>query len=263
MDTIKDRFFALDARIKNLEDTLITLQKPMDETHLVSSDKEQGTIQLNEFDTFRFVRGSKWPITEYAKINGRWLHGMKCVSDIYFLTNPSIEVKDQFNLIAGQSINYSKYTICFKFSGTKDEFEESLCKHEIHDFYMFWYQGGPCYGKFKMSQGLRMAIRKKQFEIETIMIDNPSKHTAYDLLLKQYVDEMNFSATLTVVFKNTYLLLPHTSYFITPLNRPNIVVSLKSLTQKQAVFEFKYGIEHIPTDTTFHWMVNGMVEEKI
>ena len=262
MDSIKDRFFALDSRITALEETVGSLQKPSDEIHIVSSDREQGEVPLNEFDTFRFVRGSKWPITEYTKLNGRWIHGMTCISDVYFLMNPTVEIKEQVEIITGQPINFSKYILCFKYSGKKEDFESALHNNEIQNFYMFWYQGGPCYGKIKLLQNLKIAMQKKCFEIETLQIENPTKNIAYDLLLKEYIDGNFFSATLTVVFKTKYSLVPHVSYFLSPLETKAIQVSLKSLTHTQAVFEFKYGKQDIPITTVFHWMVQGMRQEE-
>jgi len=262
MDSIKDRFFALDDRITALEETVGNLQKPSDEIHLVSYDREQGEIPLNEFDTFRFVKGTKWPMTEYTKLNGRWINGIVSTSNIYFLLNPTIEIKEQIELITGHSVNFSKYTICFKYSGKMEDFESAIYKNEIQDFYLFWYQGGPCYGRLKLLQNLKNSLQKKNFEIESFHVDNPTKHIPYDVFLKEYSDGMKFSATLTVVFKNKYSLVPHISYFISPIQKNNIQVSLKSLILTQAVFEFKYGKEDIPTTTVFHWMLQGMLQEE-
>ena len=70
---------------------------------------------------------------------------------------------------------------------------------------------------------------------------------------------MNYKANLTIDFKNNYGLLPHVSYFLTPLDIKTLKVTLKSLTTKQAIFELKYGTELVDTSTQFHWMVSGLV----
>lgn len=265
MDSIKDKFFALDTRIKQLEELIGSLERNQDEVHIVSSDKEQGEIPLNEFDTFRFARGEKWPITEYMKLNNSWVHGMKCTSDIYFLINPTVELREQIEVLTGHSVNFSKYVICFKFAGTKHDFESAMYNHDIKDFFLFWYQGGPCYGRMKLSNAMYKELQSKNFEMETMALEAPpSHHIGYDMILKEHMNGMKFSATLTIVFKNKYALVPHISYFISPIHMKSIQIHLKCLTNTHAIFEFKYGKEMIPPLTVLHWMAQGvLVEEKI
>lgn len=259
MDNFKQRFFTLEEKVNELSKIILNPDISKAEIHYTSTDKEQGAIALNEFDTFRFVRANNWFVTEYSMLSGSWKHGVSCNSDVYFLINPTQEIRDYVKIIAGYPVDLSKYTICFKFSGGKKEFERALTQKEITDFYLFWYQGGPCYGKLSMIKDLRKEFETKLFEIETLPSQKINRHTPYDTILSDFVHGMNFSAILTVDFKNIYAMLPHMSYYLTPLNNDSLKLSLKSLTNTQATFELKYGIKPVPSDATFNWMISGVV----
>jgi len=259
MDSFKKRFFTLEEKVNELSKIVLNANTSKPEIHYTSIDKEQGIIALNEFDTFRFVRATDWLLTEYVMLSGSWKHGISCNADIYFLTNPTQEIRDYVEIIAGQPIDFTKYTLCFKYSGDKADFERALTQKEIGDFYLFWHHGGPCYGKLSMIKDLRKEFETKLFEIETMPSLKISRHTAYDIILSDFINGMNFSAMITIDFKNSYVMLPHISFYITPLNTDSLKVSLKSLTNKQATFELKYGVKPVPNDAVFNWMINGIV----
>ena len=259
MDSFKQRFFTLEEKVSELSKIILNANSSKPEVHYTSIDKEQGAIALNEFDTFRFVRAVDWLVTEYIMLSGSWKHGVSCNADVYFLTNPTQEIRDYVEIVAGHPIDFTKYTICFKYSGNKVEFEKALTQKEIGEFYLFWYQGGPCYGKLSMIKDLRKEFEKKLFEIETMPIQKTTRHTAYDMILNEFIYGMNFSAMVTIDFKNSYAMLPHLSYYLTPINNDSLKVSLKSLTNFQAIFELRYGIKSVPNDAIFNWMIQGIV----
>lgn len=259
METFKQRFYSLESEVKALTKTLHKTRELESEVHYLSPGMEQGVIPLDDFDTFRFIHTKNWLFTEFIQIDGTWRQSMSCKSNVFFLVNPTNEIKEYVELIAGHKINFSKNTICFKYQGDKASFEEAFTNKEITEFYLFWYQGGPCYGKYSLIRDLRDEVNNKVFEIEVLNHDRITNHTQYDLLLYKFMDDMKFSATLTVDFKEKFLLLPHVSFFITPLDQKFIKASIKELTELKVTFEILYGRETIPTSTQFHWLANGTV----
>jgi len=257
MDPYKQRVLTLEKRVNELELALIKSHNLKDEIQFVSSDKEQGVIPLNEFDTYRFVRVKEWLMPEFIKANGSWKHGVVTNTNLYFLINPTKEIKELIEMTVGYKINFAKQLICFKFLGPKGDFEDEITNKRFTDIYLFWYQGGPCYGKVNIIAPLYKEFDKKAFEIEDLPYSKPTKDTPYDLLLFEFINRNNYSASMTVDFKNTYSLLPHMSFFLTPIPSSNISVSLTALTTTFATFEFKYGKEVVPMNTQFHWMANG------
>jgi len=259
MDPYKQRVLTLETRVEELERALNKSHNLKDDIQYVSIDKEQGVIALNEFDTYRFVRVRDWLMPEFTKTNGSWKHGMVTNTVLYFLTNPTQEIKELVELTLGYKVNFSRQLIAFKFVGSKEDFEDAVSSKKFLDLYIFWYQGGPCYGKVTIIQPLYAEFDKKAFEIIDLPHQKPTKDTPYDLILYDFIKGNNFTATMTVDFKNTYNLLPHISFFLTPIPSASIKASLLSLTTTQAVFEFKYGKELVPTNIQFHWLANGCV----
>jgi hypothetical protein len=210
MDNFKERFFALEKNVQEIEQSLCKIQRTTDDIQYVSIDKEQGIIPLDEFDTFRFMRAIGWLVTEYTYHNGVWRHGISSTSSMYFLVNPTQEVKNRVEYIAGHAVDFSKYTICFKYNGDWKSFERALTERELPDFYMFWYQGGPCYGKLTLTKELRNELETKLFEIETLPQQKVSMVTHYDMLLKNFIQGMNYTASFTVDFKDDVAYLKYT-----------------------------------------------------
>jgi hypothetical protein len=261
MDSYKQRILTLEKRVEELESSLNKSHNLKDEVQHVSIDKEMGVIPLNEFDTYRFVRVRDWLMPEFTKTNGTWKHGMVTNTNLYFLTNPTQEIKELIEMTLGYKINFSRQLICFKFLGAKEDFEDEVTNKKFLELYLFWYQGGPCYGKINIIQPLYSEFDKKAFEIIDLPHTKPTKDTPYDLILYDFISGNNFSATMTVDFKNTYLLLPHVCFFLTPIPSSSIQVRLIEVSTTQAVFEFKYGKELVPTTTQFHWLANGSVQK--
>jgi hypothetical protein len=251
---IKERFFTLEKKVNELVTMVHNTQETEKDIQVASIDKEQGVIPLDEFDTFRFVRVPKCSVREYLRVNKIWQHGIVYSSDMYFLMNPTEELKEYVNMILGYKLDYTKYKICFKYCGQKGNFEKDLQNKEINELYIFWYQGGCCFGRLSLIKEVRKELESKFFEIET---HNIKVSKEFDLLLNKYIDGMNFSATITVEFKNKYKLLPHVSWFLTPLNVDSLKVSINSLTENQVTFNLLYGKKSVPENTFFHWMANG------
>jgi hypothetical protein len=259
MDSFKQRLNILEQKTKALELNLCMSHETENEIHIQDINKEMGVIPLNEFDTFRFVRAENWLMPEFTKTDGAWKHGIVSNAPLYFLTNPTKEIKELVDLTVGQKVDFTTHTICFKYHGEKTSFEAILTDKKLTEFYLFWYQGGPCYGKLSILQPLYKILDSKPFEIEEFPKQKLSKNPPYDFILSDFIHGMNYKANLTIDFKNNYGLLPHVSYFFTPLDIKTLKVTLKSLTTKQAIFELKYGTELVDTSTQFHWMVSGLV----
>ena len=254
MESFKERLSLLEKKTKALEINLCKSYETETEIHVTSIDKEMGVIPINELDTFRFVRAENWLMPEFTKSDGSWKHGMVSNATLYFLTNPTQEIKELVELTLHQKINFTTHIICFKYYGEKKTFESMISDKKLVEFYIFWYQGGPCYGKASILQPLYIILNSKPFEIEDLPKQKPSKNPPYDFILSDFIEGMNYKANLTVDFKNTYNLLPHLSFFLTPLNSQSLSISLKNLTTRQAIFELKYGKDVVPTNTQFHWM---------
>jgi len=257
MDSYKQRILTLESRVDDLELALNKSHNLKNEIQHVSIDKEQGIIPLNEFDTYRFVRARDWSMPEFTRTNGAWKHGMVTNTNLYFLTNPTQEIKEIVETLVGYKINFSKQLLAFKYLGVKEDFEDIVSNKRFVDLYLFWYQGGPCYGKFNITLPLYNEFDKKPFEIIDLPHQKSNKDTPYDLILYDFIKGNNFTATMTVDFKNKYNLLPHLSFFLTPMPSSCIQVSIVSLTTTYVIFEFKYGKELVPTTTQFHWLANG------
>ena len=259
MDSFKQRLSLLEARTKALELNLCISHETEKEIHIQDINKEMGVIPLNEFDTFRFVRAEDWLMPEFTKADGTWKHGIVTKATLYFLINPTQEVKELVELAVGQKINFLTHTICFKYYGEQTTFEDMITNKKLVDFYLFWYQGGPCYGRISILQPLYAVLNSKPFEIENMPTHKDSKNPPYDFILSEFITGTNYTAKLTIDFKNRYALLPHMSFFLTPLDIKTIKVTLKSLTPKQAIFELRYGAGFVHTSTQLHWMSSGLV----
>jgi len=263
MDSFKERLSALEQRTRELEVNLCKSHETEKEIHVRDIDSEQGVVPLNEFDTFRFIRVENWLMPEYTKSDGHWKHGMVSNATLYFLINPTQEVKELVEHVTQQKINFSTHTICFKYYDDKSTFESMITDKKFTDFYIFWYQGGPCYGKLPLVQPLYAVLNQKAFEIEDLPKQKLSRNIQYDFILSDFANVMNYSAELAIDFKNNYSLLPHVSFFITPLHTKSIEVTLKTLTPQQAIFKLKYGKPAIETTTQFHWLASGSIQPSV
>jgi len=87
-----------------------------------------------------------------------------------------------------------------------------------------------------------------------------------DMPLEFYVD-------ITLPFTHTYKIIPHVSFYVTPLSNALDGCVIHEITTKQVVFRIKYGID-IPGPTLFrtykkdtysglklHYIINGVVEQ--
>lgn len=259
MDSFKQRLAILEEKTRTLELNMCKSHETENEIHVQGIDKEMGVIPLNEFDTLRFVHAHDWLMPEYTRVDGSWKYGVVSRANLYFLANPTQEIKEVVELSLGQKLNFATHTLCFKYYGEKTSFESMLVDRKLKDLYIFWYQGGPCYGKIPIVQQLYTLLNCKPFEIVDIHKHKPAKNPPYDFILSDFINGMNYSAKLIVDLKNPYKLLPHISFFLYPLDITSLRVVLKSLSPQQAVFELSYGKAHVPTSTQFHWMVSGSV----
>jgi len=259
MESFKQRLCILEEKTQALELNMCKSHETENEIHIQNIDKELGVIPLNEFDTLRFGHAHDWLMPEYTRVGGSWKHGVVSRANLYFLTNHTQEIKEVVELSLGQKINFNTHRLCFKYYGEKTSFESMLIDRKIKDAYIFWYQGGPCYGKFSITQKLYNLLNYKPFEVIDIHKHKPAKNPPYDFILSDFINGMNYSAKLIIDLKNPYKLLPHISFFLHPLDTSSLKVILKTLSPQQAVFELTYGKDSVPTSTQFHWMASGSV----
>lgn len=246
--------------ITNLLQRIQTLEARIDSLFLNKAmNQESGTLQLDEFDTHRFVRVLDWQLHEFNKQASTWVRGPILISDLYFLTNPSEYVQEQVELANGGPINWSTHILVFRFRGPKQNFRAAIEANEIPDVYLYWFHGTPYYGRFKLLPTMRQELIKKEFEIEEFLQPNKASPVKFQYQLQQFVSSKAYSATITVDFDTEFKTVPHVNYFTTPLNFTNMKIALQHVSPTQAIFEFQYGKQQVPTNTILHWMASGNV----
>ena len=240
------RIQSLEARIDSL-----FLNKAM--------NQESGVLQLDEFDTHRFVRVQDWHLHEFNKQGSTWQRGPILQSELFFLINPSESVQEQVELANGGPIDWASHILVFRFRGTKQNFRAALETNQIPDVYLYWFHGTPYYGRFKLLPTMRTELLAKEFEIEEFPQPNRGFPVKFHQQLVQFVYSKAYSATITVDFEKEYTSVSHIHLFTTPLNFTNMRITLQHVNTKQAIFEFQYGKQQVPTNTMLHWMASGQV----
>ncbi len=221
--------------------------------------QESGVIALDEFDTFRIIYVPDWTLNEFTRTTHRmWQRGPQLPADLYFLENPTEQLKEQIEIQLGQPIDWTEHLLVFRYTGSRSQFRKAMEQKQIHDIFLYWRAGQECYGKLKLQPTTRDLILTKFFEIEQLP-DQAKNPLFFHRHLKQFLQQKAYSATITVDFELPYSSTPHLHWFTTPLDFSAMRISLQSITPKQATFEFKYGKDYVPTETKLHWLATGLL----
>jgi hypothetical protein len=254
---------AEDGSLANLLQRVQTLEAKLEafcfKDHKVQ--QESGVLPLDEFDTFRIVYVPDWTINEFTRTQHRmWQRGPQLPADLYFLENPTDQLKEQIELQLGQPIDWSLDTVVFRHTGPRSQFRKAMEQKQIHDFYLYWRAGQEIYGKLKLMPTMRELILSKSFEIEELPEQATKNPMFFNRHLKQFIQQKAYSATITVDFETPFVSAPHIHWFTTPLQFSAMHISLQQVTPKQAIFEFKYGKDYVPLDTKLHWLATGPIK---
>ena len=224
MNTFKTQFLALEASVKELREKLQKLEgtiPSVPDCHYVSFQKEAGELPLDCMDTFRFI------YTLHPKgLGGFGIHAMysyKCI-------NPSEDIKIYY-----KNDYQRKYGLDIVTEIPPESFEQSGIKMgSIRTF----DNGVP---KVPITKEIKDELQNKFFMF--------SKDT-----------ETEFFNTETVQFKQEYEILPHVSFFITPLEKSNLTCKIIEITKKSVTFEIRYvnPVLDSSPDAVLHWQIHGV-----
>jgi hypothetical protein len=240
MDIWKQRVWNLEKKVHELTERIDSSQKAAQQPHFVTFDKETGQISLEELDTFRFV-----------------------VREMSQNQNPS-------------------YKYSYEFRNPTDELLERIKR----EFPNQSRQYGPIYIR---SSNPPETVEGDDIEMIVTILVNGNNSIEHRISLKKDIKSLlhakqwafskdnTFIQTFTIPFKNSYKILPHTFFFVTPFKDSNITYTLTNLTCKNMSIKVQYGSNDIaasnsgwndamylhndvPPTTTIHWLVQGVVE---
>ena len=148
---------------------------------------------------------------------------------IYSLTNPTPELSAYLG-VQGKSFTSGQQWCSIK----PDEYEKYCIKEN----------GTP----FVLTKEIRACLEKKLW---TYYLSNG------DVDIKKYISE-----DITISFKNAYQILPHVSFYITPIMTTGITCSIKEITCKQVTFTVINNSPNAqtPENLTLHYHIHGIVE---
>jgi len=246
MNTFKTQFLALQATVHQLSDKLQKLEGTTPATpdcHYVSSEQESGELSLDCMDTFRFIYTT--PPNQTPGYNAQQQHWIKyptCYT--YSLINPNEDLINYHKTHAKlHNAQYSEYApnnpdcgLQIKTETPPDQLEQSefqLCMHNNHN------------PDFKI-------MLPKTKEMKDVLAE---KFFTYSK-----DSTAGFMHTETILFKQEYEILPHISFFLTPLDKHNLLCKITDITKKSVTFELKYVNPTLNSspDAILHWQVQGV-----
>lgn len=130
-------------------------------------------------------------------------------------------------------------------------------KPDDYEKYCMEQNGTP----FVLTKEIRACLESKLWTFAANPPGKANGHPTTDTSLKN-----NFSEDITISFKNIYQILPHISFYITPIMNTGITCitsSIKEITCKHVTFTVVNNTpkQQIPESLTLHYHVNGIVEQ--
>jgi hypothetical protein len=172
----------------------------------------------------------------------------------YTLINPTEDLKNYYTTNAKlNNIGYTEYSQSAQHNGLKIVTEAFPDKLEQSDIQF----STPCndqYGNYlpnllPKTKEMKEALAEKFFAY--------SKHGPNPY--------SGFVHTETIQFKQEFEILPHVSFFLTPLeqNKSNLICKILEITCKAVTFEISYGnaLLHSSPNAILHWHVRGVKKE--
>lgn len=233
MEKIKQSIASLEKEMAQLkaEVTSVKGSLPLKEnTHFVTGGKEYGEYSLEELDTYRF---------KVVACSGRG----NTLQYSYNLTNPTPELARYLSL---QNKSFATQYISIEPAAF-----ESHCMN-----------GGT---PFVLTAEIRKCLESKLWEFAGSITPYAGPEIA-ERLAKINPINNTFSTIITIPLTQTYKILPHVSYYITPLpleRKLDIVCEIKEITTKQIVFKISYGNSYPYKETDvlkLHYAVSGIQE---
>ena len=250
MERFKQKIFDLENKVdeieKKLEKTFQGDTEKRNSIHYVGFEKEQGEIQLDEYDTFRFIQFKNIDFVgnETGHMQNR---------TVYCLLNPTLSIKE----ICEIDTRNNFYTIFIDFAGNIDDLENENTTFDIYQTdiikdksqgYTKYYGGNP-----------RLSVQRK-------LPQNKAREVKKELSSRifEICDDTFGKTTIRISFKNQYTICPHVQTYITPFENVNISHQIKSITKKYVEWEFIYGKNgsEVSKNACFHWFVQGNIEAK-
>lgn len=200
------------------------------DTHISTGSQEFGEYSLEELDTFRFT----------VLVNG--FQSPNIPIYCYNLENPTPELSAYFG-VQGKQFNVSNISV------EPDAFEEYCTE-----------KGG---APFVLTNEIRKCLESKLWEFAAAA---PGKNNQrFAEVYAKYYEKLHseFYTDITIPFKNTYKILPHISFYLTPINSSGIETCiLYEITTKQVTFRIRYGnsVKHTPDNAKLHYKIEGITE---
>lgn len=74
-------------------------------------------------------------------------------------------------------------------------------------------------------------------------------------------NNFTFSTTILISLTQTYKILPHVSFYVTPFAKSDINVEINEITTKQVTFKINYGHGGTTPDLKLHYAISGIIQE--
>lgn len=201
-------------------------------THFVAAGQEFGEYSLEELDTFRFkvvVCGGLDNMLQYS----------------YTLTNPTPELSAYLK-IQGKSFTTQYISV-------DPQTFESHCMN----------------GKtpFVLTAEIRKCLESKLWEFSGSITPHAGAGDLAERLAKINPLNNTFRTFITIPFTQTYKIIPHISYYITPLQSRSldIVCQIQEITTKQFTLRIEYGnlypYKECDSNLKLHYMISGIVAQ--
>ena len=195
--------------------------------HYSTSSQEFGEYSLDEMDTFNFT-------VQWDKNNATT---PPTNLYIYTLINPTADLSAYLGA-------QGKTFVSGNWSSIKPNDYEKYCMEQ---------NGTP----FVLTKEIRACLESKLWAFceHNYIKGRPQ----YDSGIRK-----NISEDITISFKNTYKILPHISFYITPILNTGITCSIKEITCKQVTFTVLNNTpnQETPTDLKLHYSISGILEEE-
>jgi hypothetical protein len=71
-------------------------------------------------------------------------------------------------------------------------------------------------------------------------------------------NNFTFNTTILIPLTQTYKILPHVSFYVTPFAKADIIVEINEITTKQVTFKISYGNGRTTSDLKLHYAISGI-----
>jgi len=238
MERLKQTIAKLENDVSELKQFQTKIQGSTQSTgyiHYCTGAQEFGEYALEEIDTFRFLVTPR-PVNYHST----------------------------------QSPKTYKYTL-INISPVIGDFTTDFIPVDIENFEKFIMKSG------NFTEEKRKCLQSKLWDFAADLsweAGNQNGNSTINNTPELYKDmPQEFFIDIPIKFKNTYIISPHVSFYITPLINNLDECAIHEITTKQVVFRIKYGNikkggsyfseikKHIYSGLKLHYSINGVVEQ--